>query len=54
MKLYATSIPQALSSWATVISNNAGLIEVEINDQDPSFYSIIEKLLLKLSQELSV
>ena len=31
MKLYATSIPQSLPSWATVISNNAGLIEVEIN-----------------------
>ncbi|MBD2534913.1 hypothetical protein H6G97_37960 [Nostoc flagelliforme FACHB-838] len=31
-------------SWATVISNNAGLIEVEINDQDPGFHSIIEEL----------
>ncbi|MBE8969115.1 hypothetical protein IQ277_23695 [Nostocales cyanobacterium LEGE 12452] len=44
MKLYATSIPQALPSWATVISNNAGLIEVEINDEDPSFHSLIEEL----------
>ncbi|ODH02955.1 hypothetical protein A4S05_21705 [Nostoc sp. KVJ20] len=44
MKLYATSIPQALPTWATVISNNAGLIEVEINDKDPDFHSIIEEL----------
>jgi hypothetical protein len=44
MKLYATSIPQTLPSWATVISNNAGLIEVEINDEDPGFHSIIEEL----------
>ncbi|MCC5668227.1 hypothetical protein LC653_31290 [Nostoc sp. CHAB 5784] len=44
MKLYATSIPQALPSWATIVSNKAGLIEVEINDEDPSFHSIIEEL----------
>jgi hypothetical protein len=44
MKLYATSIPETLPSWATVISNNAGLIEVEINDKDPGFHSIIEEL----------
>ena len=44
MKLYATSIPQALPSWATIISNNAGLIEVEINDESPGFHSIIEEL----------
>ena len=44
MKLYATSIPQTLPSWATVVSNNAGLIEVEINDEDPDFHSIIEEL----------
>ncbi|MBD2533610.1 hypothetical protein H6G97_30265 [Nostoc flagelliforme FACHB-838] len=44
MKLYAISIPQTLPSWATVVSNNAGLIEVEINDEDPSFHSIIEEL----------
>ncbi|MCC5653040.1 hypothetical protein LC609_25210 [Nostoc sp. XA013] len=44
MKLYATSIPQFLPSWATVVSNNAGLIEVEINDEDPGFHSIIEEL----------
>ncbi|MBD2535829.1 hypothetical protein H6G97_43360 [Nostoc flagelliforme FACHB-838] len=44
MKLYATSIPQFLPSWANVISNNAGLIEVEINDEDPGFHSMIEEL----------
>jgi hypothetical protein len=44
MKFYATSIPQALPSWATLISNKAGLIEVEINDEDPGFYSIIKEL----------
>jgi hypothetical protein len=44
MKLYATSIPQALPSWTTVISNQASLIEVEINDESPGFHSIIEEL----------
>jgi hypothetical protein len=44
MKLYATSIPEVLPSWATIISNNAGLIEVQINDEDPGFHSIIEEL----------
>lgn len=44
MKLYATSIPQVLPDWATVISNNAGLIEVEINDESPSFHSVLEEL----------
>ncbi|QFS52689.1 hypothetical protein [Nostoc sphaeroides] len=44
MKLYATNIPQTLPIWATVISNNSGLIEVEINDEDPGFHSIIEEL----------
>ncbi|MFW9262006.1 hypothetical protein [Nostoc sp. CALU 546] len=44
MKLYVTSIPQALPSWATLVSNKAGLIEVEINDEDPGFHSTIEEL----------
>jgi hypothetical protein len=44
MKLYAISIPQALPTWATVVSNKSGLIEVEINDKDPGFHSIIEEL----------
>ncbi|MHC5915347.1 MAG: hypothetical protein ACYTXE_31120 [Nostoc sp.] len=44
MKLYATSIPQALPNWATVVSSKAGLIELEINDQDPGFHSMIEEL----------
>ncbi|MBW4457653.1 MAG: hypothetical protein KME55_36215 [Nostoc indistinguendum CM1-VF10] len=44
MKLYATSIPQPLPTWATVVSRKAGLIELEINEQDPGFHSIIEEL----------
>lgn len=44
MKLYATSIPETLPIWATIISKNAGLIEVEINDESPAFHSIIEEL----------
>ncbi|MBW4457778.1 MAG: hypothetical protein KME55_36955 [Nostoc indistinguendum CM1-VF10] len=44
MKLYATTIPQALPSWATVISNNADFIEIQINNEDPGFHSIIEEL----------
>ena len=44
MKLYATSIPPALPTWVTIISKKAGLIEVEINDEDPGFHSIIEEL----------
>ncbi len=31
-------------SWATVLSNKAGLIEIQINDKDPGFHSIIEEL----------
>ncbi|MBW4457560.1 MAG: hypothetical protein KME55_35655 [Nostoc indistinguendum CM1-VF10] len=31
-------------SWANLISNKSGLIEVEINDKDPGFHSIIEEL----------
>ncbi|MHC5761399.1 hypothetical protein [Nostoc sp.] len=44
MKLYATTIPQTLPSWTNIISNDAGLIELEINDEDPGFHSIIEEL----------
>ncbi|AUB42147.1 Pyruvate/2-oxoglutarate dehydrogenase complex [Nostoc flagelliforme CCNUN1] len=44
MKLYAKSIPVTLPNWATVISNDAGLIEVEINDESPGFHSILEEL----------
>jgi hypothetical protein len=44
MKLYAISILQPLPIWASLVSNKAGLIEVEINDEDPGFHSIIEKL----------
>lgn len=44
MKLYATSISPALPTWANIISNESGLIEVEINDESPGFHSIIEEL----------
>ncbi|NDJ26078.1 hypothetical protein GS682_31775 [Nostoc sp. B(2019)] len=44
MKFYATSIPRILPNWATVVSNKAGLIEVEINDEDTDFHSMIEEL----------
>ena len=40
--------PKQSPSWATVISNNAGLIEVEINDKDPAFHSIIEELFTEI------
>ncbi len=54
MKLYATSIPQSLPIWATVISNNAGLIEIEINDESQAFIQSSKNYLLKLNQELLV
>ncbi|MBW4562725.1 MAG: hypothetical protein KME32_16565 [Mojavia pulchra JT2-VF2] len=44
MKLYANKVPQNLPHWATVISKNADLIELEINDEDPSFQSLLEKI----------
>ncbi|WP_375493894.1 hypothetical protein [uncultured Nostoc sp.] len=44
MKLYAISILQPLPIWASIVSNKAGLIELEINDENPGFHSIIEKL----------
>ncbi|MBG1261741.1 hypothetical protein [Nostoc commune] len=31
-------------SWATVVSSKAGLIELEINDKDLGFHSMIEEL----------
>jgi hypothetical protein len=52
MKLYATSIPETLPSWATVISNDAGLMEIEINDEDPGFHSIIEELSTEIKPEI--
>ena len=44
MKLYTTNIPQTLPDWATVVSNTSGLIEIEINDEDPAFHSTLSKL----------
>ncbi|MEH2002691.1 MAG: hypothetical protein V7L00_28830 [Nostoc sp.] len=39
-------------SWATVLSNKAGLIEIEINDKDPGFHSIIEELSTEIEPEI--
>ncbi|MHC5914249.1 MAG: hypothetical protein ACYTXE_25375 [Nostoc sp.] len=54
MKLYATSIPQHEAKLSNCCIKKAGLIEVEINDEDPGFHSILEDYLLKLNQELLV
>ncbi|MCC5633963.1 hypothetical protein LC613_41890 [Nostoc sphaeroides CHAB 2801] len=44
MKLYAKTIPQTLPDWATVVTKNADLFEVEINDEHPNFQSLLEEL----------
>ena len=44
MKLYAKTIPQTLPDWATVVTQSADLIEVEINDDHPIFQSLLEEL----------
>ncbi|MCC5619345.1 hypothetical protein LC605_30625 [Nostoc sp. CHAB 5836] len=44
MKLYAKTIPQTLPDWATVVTKIADLFEVEINDEHPSFQSLLEEL----------
>ena len=44
MKLYITNIPKTLPDWATVVSNTSGLIEIEINDEDPAFHSTLSEL----------
>ena len=44
MKLYTRTIPQTLPAWATIVTKNAELIEVEINDEHPSFQSLLEEL----------
>lgn len=52
MKLYTTSIRKTLPDWATVVSNKAGLIEVEINDKSPGFHSMIEELSTEIEPEI--
>ena len=44
MKLYAKTISAILPDWATVITQSADLIEVEINDEHPNFQSLLEEL----------
>ncbi|MBX9258306.1 hypothetical protein H1Q63_31030 [Desmonostoc muscorum CCALA 125] len=44
MKLYAKTIPQTLPDWATIVTKNADLIEIEINDEHPNFQSLLEEL----------
>ncbi|MEH1821982.1 MAG: hypothetical protein V7L31_23370 [Nostoc sp.] len=44
MKLYAKTIAQTLPNWATVVTQSADLIEIEINDEHPNFQSLLEEL----------
>lgn len=44
MKLYAKTIPQTLPDWATVVTQSADLVEIEINDEHPNFQSLLEEL----------
>ncbi|AUB42285.1 Pyruvate/2-oxoglutarate dehydrogenase complex [Nostoc flagelliforme CCNUN1] len=44
MKLYALTIAQTLPYWATVVTKSADLIEIEINDSQPNFQSLLEEL----------
>ncbi|AUB41795.1 Pyruvate/2-oxoglutarate dehydrogenase complex [Nostoc flagelliforme CCNUN1] len=44
MKLYALTIAQTLPDWATVVTKSADLIEIEINDSQPNFQSLLEEL----------
>ncbi len=44
MKFYATTIPQTLPHWASLLTKSADLIEVEINDEHPDFQSLLEQL----------
>ncbi|MEH1919421.1 hypothetical protein [Nostoc sp.] len=44
MKLYAKTIPQTLPNWATLVTQSADLIEIEIKDEHPSFQALLEEL----------
>jgi hypothetical protein len=44
MKLYTRTIPQTLPTWVTAVTQSADLIEIEINDEHPSFQSLLEEL----------
>ncbi|AUB43367.1 Pyruvate/2-oxoglutarate dehydrogenase complex (plasmid) [Nostoc flagelliforme CCNUN1] len=51
MKLYAKTIRQTLSDWATIITQSTDLIEIEINDEHPSFQSLLEELATEIEPE---
>ncbi|WP_375504516.1 hypothetical protein [uncultured Nostoc sp.] len=44
MKLYAKNIPQTLPDWVTIVTKSADLFEIEINDSQPNFQSLLEEL----------
>jgi hypothetical protein len=44
MKLYTKTISQTLPDWATVVTQSASLVEIEINDEHPNFQSLLEEL----------
>jgi hypothetical protein len=44
MKLYAKTITQTLPDWATVVTQSADLVEIEINDEHPDFQCLLEEL----------
>ncbi|WP_392534220.1 hypothetical protein [Nostoc sp. C117] len=44
MKIYAKTISATLPDWASVVKQNADLIEIEINDEHPNFQSLLEEL----------
>ncbi|MBW4455857.1 MAG: hypothetical protein KME55_25920 [Nostoc indistinguendum CM1-VF10] len=44
MKLYAKTISATLPDWATIITQSADLIEIEINDEHPNFQYLLEEL----------
>ena len=44
MKFYTKTIPQTLPHWATTVTKSEDLFEVEINDSQPNFQSLLEEL----------
>ncbi len=48
MQFYTTQNPQTLPNWAIVVSNIAGLTEVQINVSHPGFQSLVDKLVTEI------
>ncbi|MCC5615439.1 hypothetical protein LC605_10220 [Nostoc sp. CHAB 5836] len=44
MKLYTRTIAETLPDWTNIATQSAGLFEIEINDEHPSFQSLLEEL----------